>query len=144
VAGGQGFGSIPDGASPVSFRGGSLALGTPSPRPPAEAEGNSETRSQSRRYRAAAAILFLGVTIFRRAGVGGCQASFEETKNAGAGAVALWPVRGRLRNLRTGHPTEFRLWIEGSPDSIVPVRIDFQPRSFLRLILEAEPPRAGG
>ena len=51
----------------------------------------------------------------------------------------LRAVRGRVRNQRTGHQTAFRLWIENTPDSIVPVRIEFQPRSFLRLTFEGLP-----
>ncbi len=49
------------------------------------------------------------------------------------------PVRGKIRNLRTGYETLFRLWLENSSDSIVPVRFEFQPRSFLRLAFEAVP-----
>ncbi|HMC61265.1 MAG TPA: hypothetical protein VKJ01_18900 [Candidatus Solibacter sp.] len=51
----------------------------------------------------------------------------------------LLPFRGKIRNLRTGHETVFRLWLEEASDSIVPVRIEFQPRSFLRLTFEALP-----
>lgn len=49
----------------------------------------------------------------------------------------LLPVRGKIRNLGTNHETDFRLWLEGASDSIVPVRIEFQARSFLRLTFEA-------
>lgn len=49
----------------------------------------------------------------------------------------LIPVRGKIRNLRTGLDTQFKLWLEEGSDSIVPVRIEFQPRSFLRLTFEA-------
>jgi hypothetical protein len=49
----------------------------------------------------------------------------------------LAPVRGMTRNLRTGHETPFRLWLEDGENSIVPIRIEFQPRSFLRLTFEA-------
>jgi hypothetical protein len=49
----------------------------------------------------------------------------------------LLPVRGKIRNLRTAHETLFRLWLEDASGSIVPVRIEFQPRSFLRLTFEA-------
>jgi hypothetical protein len=52
-------------------------------------------------------------------------------------AERLLPVRGKLRNLRTGRQTVFRLWLEDKPDSVLPVRIEFQPRSFLRLTFEA-------
>jgi hypothetical protein len=51
----------------------------------------------------------------------------------------LLPVRGMIRNLRTGHETPFRLWLEEASDSVVPVRIEFQARSFLRLTFEALP-----
>ena len=51
----------------------------------------------------------------------------------------LLPVRGKIRNLRTAHETVFRLWLEEASESIVPVRIEFQPRSFLRLTFEADP-----
>jgi|SRR5579871_4317324 len=48
----------------------------------------------------------------------------------------LVTVRGKIRNLRTGRETSFRLWLEDD-SSIVPVRFEFQPRSFLRLTFEA-------
>jgi len=46
-------------------------------------------------------------------------------------------VRGKIRNLRTKHDTLFRLWLEEGSDSVVPVRIEYQARSFLRLTFEA-------
>jgi hypothetical protein len=58
----------------------------------------------------------------------------------GAGAARLIQVRGKIKNLRTGRQTLFQLWLEEGSDSVVPVRIDFQPRSFLRLTFEAEAP----
>jgi hypothetical protein len=48
----------------------------------------------------------------------------------------LVTVRGKIRNLRTSRETVFRLWLEDD-SSIVPVRFEFQPRSFLRLTFEA-------
>ncbi|MCL5743487.1 MAG: hypothetical protein M1541_06095 [Acidobacteria bacterium] len=48
----------------------------------------------------------------------------------------LVTIRGKIRNLRTGRETAFRLWLEDD-SSIVPVRFEFQPRSFLRLTFEA-------
>src|ERR1019366_1007986 len=55
--------------------------GQPSASPPGPGEGavESSPRTRSRTYRADAVILFLGISIFRRAGVGGGQASLEET-----------------------------------------------------------------
>ena len=49
----------------------------------------------------------------------------------------LVPVRGKIRNLLTGHETLFRLWLDSASDSVVPVRFEVQPRSFLRLTFEA-------
>src|SRR4051794_40858023 len=47
---------------------------------PAQSAGeNGPARITSRTYRADAAILFLGMVVFRRPGVGGGQASMEET-----------------------------------------------------------------
>lgn len=48
----------------------------------------------------------------------------------------LVTIYGKIRNLRTGRQTTFRLWLEDD-SSIVPVRFEFQPRSFLRLTFEA-------
>jgi hypothetical protein len=49
----------------------------------------------------------------------------------------LLPFRGKIRNLRTGYETKFKVWLEDGSESIVPVRIEFQPRSFLKLTFEA-------
>ena len=51
----------------------------------------------------------------------------------------LQAVKGSIRNLHTGNRTTFRVWLENAPHSPVPVRIEFQPRSFLRLTFEALP-----
>ncbi len=48
-------------------------------------------------------------------------------------------VRGKIRNLHTGVESPFRLWLEDAAEAVVPVRIEFQPRSFLRLTFEAVP-----
>ena len=62
-----------------------------------------------------------------------------ETPQTGRGRERLLPVRGKIRNLRTSNETLFRLWLDDASDSIVPVRIEFQARSFLRLTFEALP-----
>lgn len=54
-----------------------------------------------------------------------------------SGRDRLTPVRGMTRNLHTGHETPFRVWLDEATDSVVPVRIEFQPRSFLRLTFES-------
>ena len=55
------------------------------------------------------------------------------------GRDRLLPVRGKIRNLRTGYETLFRIWMEEASDSVVPVRIEFQARSYLRLTFETVP-----
>jgi hypothetical protein len=62
-----------------------------------------------------------------------------EAAQTSKGKEGLLQVQGKIRNLRTGRETPFRVWLEGGSDSIVPVRIEFQPRSFLRLTFEAVP-----
>ena len=49
----------------------------------------------------------------------------------------LLAIKGSIRNQRTGNRTTFRVWLEKAPGSVVPARIEFQPRSFLRLTFEA-------
>lgn len=51
----------------------------------------------------------------------------------------LLPFRGKIRNLRTGYETKFKVWLESGSESIVPVRIEYQARSFLKLTFEAVP-----
>jgi len=48
-------------------------------------------------------------------------------------------VRGRTREERSGRQTTFRLWIEDGDASSLPLRIEFQPRSYLRLSFEIDP-----
>jgi hypothetical protein len=53
---------------------------------------------------------------------------------AGGNADALRQVHGKIRNQRTGGLTNFTVWMEEG--SIVPMRIEYQPRAFLRLVFE--------
>ena len=62
-----------------------------------------------------------------------------ELESTQPGRDRLLQVRGMIRNLHTEQEVPFRLWLENGVDSIVPVRIEFQPRSFLRLTFEALP-----
>ena len=48
-------------------------------------------------------------------------------------------MRGQIDDLVTGGVTHFRLWTEGDGTSILPIRIELQPRSFLRLAFEFDP-----
>jgi len=51
-------------------------------------------RTETRRYRADAAILLLGITIFRRSGVGGGQVSVEETSDGTSTTRTLFFAAG--------------------------------------------------
>jgi hypothetical protein len=46
-------------------------------------------------------------------------------------------LSGDTHNLRTGAKTPFRIWTQEASLS-VPLRIEYQPRGFLQLALEAE------
>jgi hypothetical protein len=54
---------------------------------------------------------------------------------AGTGVVR---VSGKVRREAGGKETEFRVWIEEGAAQPVPLRIDFQAKSYLRLIMEVE------
>jgi hypothetical protein len=52
-------------------------------------------------------------------------------------AVSVAAMAGTIRNLRTGERIVFRIWTEDGGDP-VPLRIEYQPRSYLQLALETE------
>ncbi|HVN03464.1 MAG TPA: hypothetical protein VMT86_03540 [Bryobacteraceae bacterium] len=52
--------------------------------------------------------------------------------------VNMLRINGKVRREVGGKETDFRLWIEEGAAQPVPLRIDFQPKSYLRLIMEAE------
>ncbi len=62
-----------------------------------------------------------------------------EAAQTGRDRERLLQVRDKIRNLPTGHDTLFHLWLEDPWDSIAPVRIEFYPRSFVRLTFAALP-----
>jgi len=64
-------------------------------------------------------------------------AYFRERRIVLPGARVL-RVNGKVRREAGGKETEFRVWIEEGAAQPVPLRIDFQPKSYLRLVFEAE------
>ena len=60
-------------------------------------------------------------------------------RKPGAKADRFLTVHGKIQNRLTGRQTTFLLSMEDTPGSIVPVRIEYQPRAFLRLVFEAVP-----
>ncbi len=58
-------------------------------------------------------------------------------KNLIRNPAAVSRVTGQIRDLEAAKTSTFRLWMEDGSD--VPVRIEFSPRSYLRISLEADP-----
>jgi hypothetical protein len=46
-------------------------------------------------------------------------------------------LTGQIREAASGHASTFRLWVDDQ--SVLPLRIEFQPRSYLRISLEYAP-----
>jgi hypothetical protein len=73
----------------------------------------------------------------RRAADTHAAAYFHNQGLVGPGAKVV-RVSGKVRREAGGKETEFRVWVEDGAAQPVPLRIDFQPKSYLRLIFEAE------
>ena len=54
-----------------------------------------------------------------------------------AGLTEVVRVAGRLRREAGGKETEFRLWIPSGAEQPLPLRIEYQAKSYLRLVFEA-------
>jgi hypothetical protein len=48
-------------------------------------------------------------------------------------------LSGLIRNAKTGVETTFRVWFDRTSPNALPLRFEFQPKSYLRLVFEAEP-----
>jgi hypothetical protein len=48
-------------------------------------------------------------------------------------------LSGAVHSGRTGNKSRFKLWLEDDPAATLPLRIELQPRSFLRLSFEYDP-----
>jgi hypothetical protein len=48
-------------------------------------------------------------------------------------------ISGTIQNVATGKKTQFRVWVDRTDHSGLPVRMEYQARSFLRLVFEAAP-----
>ncbi|MGO9093956.1 MAG: hypothetical protein ACLQGV_01925 [Bryobacteraceae bacterium] len=59
------------------------------------------------------------------------------TKGVAHRPASVAVVAGTICNLRTGEKIVFRIWTEDGGDAI-PLRIEYQPRGYLQLALEAE------
>ena len=48
-------------------------------------------------------------------------------------------LSGLIRNAKTGVETTFRVWFDKASPNAPPLRFEFQPKSYLRLVFEAQP-----
>ena len=65
-------------------------------------------------------------------------AAYFRERGVIAGGAQVVRVTGKVRREAGGKDTDFRLWIEEGAAQPVPLRIDFQPKSYLRLVMEAQ------
>lgn len=68
-------------------------------------------------------------------------ARFAERKLARADRVIR--LNASLKEMRTGQISRFEVWFEPGPGCAPPLRFEYQARSFLRLVFEADPDAAG-
>ncbi|HME06587.1 MAG TPA: hypothetical protein VKG25_06035 [Bryobacteraceae bacterium] len=65
-------------------------------------------------------------------------------KGLAASAAGVYLLRGSVKGLLSGRVTNFRLWIDDDSGTVLPLRIELQPRSFLRLAFEFDPALSKG
>jgi len=65
----------------------------------------------------------------------------EELRKAAltTSANAVMLMNATIRNEKTNEPTNFRLWFEAGSPNFLPLRFEFKPKSYLRLVFDAEP-----
>jgi hypothetical protein len=66
----------------------------------------------------------------------------EYFRSRGLAAGDVIQVDGVLRRVNGGSPIEFRVWVEKADPHPLPLRIAYQPKSYLRLVIEAEAQRS--
>jgi hypothetical protein len=64
-----------------------------------------------------------------------------ELHNAGliANASSALMLTGAIRNEKTNEVTNFRLWFDRTSPDLLPLRFEFRPKSYLRLVFQAVP-----
>ena len=62
----------------------------------------------------------------------------EYFRACGLASGPVIAVTGRLQRTAGGKPIDFRLWVDESAVHPIPLRIEYQPKSYLRLAFEAE------
>ena len=64
--------------------------------------------------------------------------SSEYFRSRGLATGEVIQINGVLRRVNEGAPIDFRVWVEKGIPHPLPLRIDYQPKSYLRLVIEAE------
>jgi hypothetical protein len=62
----------------------------------------------------------------------------DHFRASGLASGPVIAVTGRLQRAAGGRPIDFRLWVDSAAAFPVPLRIEYQPKSYLRLAFEAE------
>jgi hypothetical protein len=62
----------------------------------------------------------------------------EYFRKRGLASGPVIAVDGKLQRASGGKPIDFRLWVDESAAHPIPLRIEYQPKSYLRLAFEAE------
>ena len=65
-------------------------------------------------------------------------AQFTEARLMSAPGDAI-EMAGVIRNAKTGAETTFRVWFDRTSPNSLPLRFEFQPKSYLKLVFEAQP-----
>jgi hypothetical protein len=65
-------------------------------------------------------------------------AQFAEARLMSAAGDAI-EMAGLIRNAKTGAETTFHVWFDRSSPNSLPLRFEFQPKSYLKLVFEAQP-----
>lgn len=48
-------------------------------------------------------------------------------------------LQGEIKNFSNGRTTDFRIWLESEAGAVLPLRIEYHPRSFLKLAFQVDP-----
>ena len=97
--------------------------------------------SENENYRSR--IVFNGKTFQFRAVKHGDAKTGAELERTGltADAQSIVQLNGTLRNEKTNEATAFRLWFEKGSANFLPLRFEFRPKSYLRLVFDGEKAR---
>lgn len=53
-------------------------------------------------------------------------------------AADVWRMKGKIRSANGGSPEEFQLWFDRTSANPLPLRFEYRPRSYLKLVFNAE------